>query len=320
MDSLRKPKGGSSGVYTAVHPTVRITDKDLYVPRFLSAGFFQFLSSFCRHPFDNAIFMKEWRRNKRRLGPLENHLKTAFCVACLVFSFLGLPLMLFIENIEGIELQQGVFMALYLAPSFIGGLLAFLTGLSGGSLLNNQRTLDDLRLTPLTIPEIVFGQIIGSVIPFSLLVLALLPGLALVMLYTTILNPVSDLLGPMLGCSMVIWVLPNTVSTMIYCAAISSAVSYSTKNTAVAMSKAGAAWLVISIPPLYMALFLGTITLMGSFSLPGGGYGSMGVVFLFQEPILILYKVAVACAFLQHLSQKLANLQALEQEGITGCS
>lgn len=294
----------NDGVYHTVRPNARPKQAQLYVPRFLSPAFFHFLWDFVNHPSANPYFLKEWRRNRRRLGVFENQWPALAAIIAGIIALIFIGLVLALRAATGIFIQEMIVAAAFLLPIVAGNFYSLISSIHGTLELSDKSRLEELRLTCLQPQEIVFGHLIGGIFPLSFIGLLFLPGLALLALDITVIEPINPAMGPVFGAALVLWFWPTAASSMLASAAISSAVSYAEPRFPVALAKALAAWSTIGFVVLYILLTLSASLVYSR---------NMGIALLVLFPLLLVFRLAVIGGFLQHMAVRLAIAQAEEE-------
>ncbi len=283
--------------YQSNRPRVEVRDADIYVPRFLSAGFFTFIFGFIRQPGENPVFLREIRRNRRRFGWL-SHYPVAFGVVLgVLLTLMAVPAATALGGANHV-LVLSVIIPGYFLPGALGGLIAFFMSLSGSQELTNRAMLDELAVTPLRPQEIVFGGLTGGLAPLSLFVAPLVPAYGLITIYASAANPIAFVLSALSGVGMAIWFWPNVFASMLCAAAIASTVSFGQVNYRAALQKSLLTWVAVSVV-VFVPIYAGLLN---------AGH----LFFLVGAPVIIIAKLLVAGAFLNHMAWRLAHEQHRE--------
>lgn len=294
---------GPEGVYHAVKPDTRLREEDLYVPRFLSPAFFEFLRRFVANPTQNALFAKEWRSVSRRIQLGGMGMRPVILLIMIAVSVLAPAVSIFIRATPGAGLQEIMFLSVFFGPAIGAGFLAFLAGLQGGTMLSDPGTLEQITVTHLMPQEVAFGYLAGRVVPLSTISLAMLPGLAYIAFDLTMMDPVSTRLNALLGLSLVLFFYPNLLTSMLSGAAISLAVTYRISSLGTALSRALPPWAVINGV---------TLMILAQSAAPMIMIGGFGILIGILVPFHVLFKFCVAAGFLNHLAVRIARMNAEE--------
>lgn len=283
-DSVQQP-----GVYYA-GPGAPAADRDvLYrVPRFLSAEFLAWFQTFLADPSESPVFLREWRRHSRRAGPTGMRLG-AIAIAT-GSALLAIPFLAVLRSTLSPLQIQAVIAVVFFLPGVAAGLLGLFLGLRSSTLAWNRATLEELALTGIGPQEIVFGHLLGGVLPFALPLVAALPGIGIVaadlLLRGMVIN-VATALG------LVLFIVPNAAASLLCSAAIASSLSFADGDTGQSFLRPIAGWLAVSVAIL--APVFGYLAITWPWTL------------LIGAPVLIMVKLLVAGAFIQHLAHRVVE-------------
>lgn len=305
-----EPPAEPRGVYESVHRTGRIRPEELHVPPFLSRRFLRFMGDFARNPSSNPVFLREWRRHLRRLGPLEGFAIHALVVLGVLFLFGGIGGIFLVRASANFAVQAATIWAILMLPAAVLAVVGFFTSLHANQSIASRAMLEELALTPLHPQQIAFGYIVGTLAPLLSLFAASLPGFALMLFDLGIRDPVAvGAVDGVFAVAMVLWYFPFVFALAVMSSAVAQGVCYGRESSGTALAAAIGTWLVILLVMSIMALYLLGMGFMQG-AMRGGG-GSMA--FLVGSPVLVLMMLAVAAGFLHHLAVRIAQRQADEE-------
>ena len=263
-----------------------------YVPPFLSPAFWEFFAEFTTHPGDNPVFLREWRRHYRRVGGAGAWWRLAGVFIGLLSGLAGIALLILVNPFLAAPWGEALVAAIFFLPSFAMGLLGFFLGLRSCSLAWNRATLLELALTGIGAQEIVFGHLLGGVLPFVLPLVAAMPGVLVVgldLMFRTHLIGTPTLFG------MIVFLVPNAAASLLCSASIAAALSFSEGDTGRSLLMPALGWVVVAVAVLAPISFY--------------MYIAHSYALLIGVPVLIAAKLLVTGAFLQHLAHRVIRIE-----------
>ncbi|CAN5208995.1 hypothetical protein BH09SUM1_BH09SUM1_07810 [soil metagenome] len=293
------------GVYHQVVTRSTVTEKDLYIPHLLTASYFVFLWQFWWDPFENPVFAREWRRNKRRLGFLAVYWKSSLAVGVLLSLLVGVLVNFAVAAAGTGPLAQALMTGLFFGPSFIASFIAFFTSINAVQGVASRSALQEMALTPLKPQEFAFGHLAGGILPLSLPFLAVVPGMALIGFDRAIRAMFIEVNGGLffsnVGFALLFY--PNVLSAMASSAAIASGIAAEGENSSNAFTTSLTVWIGLGF---LLALIHGYAILAWPYS------------FIVAPFVLMGARVIIASGFLHHLAVRIAMQKAEEVDAVIG--
>lgn len=310
IPSPQQPPTGPRGVYETVRPAGTIRPEALHVSPFMSRRFLRFMREFVGNPSSNPVFLREWRRHLRRLGPLEGFVPHAMVLVGVLFLFGGIGGIFLVRASSNFGVQTATLSAILVLPAAVLAVIGFFTSLHAHQSIASRAMLEELALTPLHPQQIAFGYIAGTLAPLLTLFLCSLPGFALMLFDLGVRDPVAlGSIDAIFALAMLLWYFPMVFSLAVMSSAVAQGVCYGRENSAFALAAAIGTWLL-----LLFVMFVGAFYMLGIGFLQGSLSGDSGsLAFLIGSPVLVFLLLAVAAAFLHHLAVRIAQRQAEEE-------
>jgi hypothetical protein len=258
-----------------------------------------YVRCFLLDPFENPFFAREWRRSQRRFGRLGEQPIPSLAILALSFAVLCVTLLVASQPLLTTLPHGTLATVMLLWPTVLGSMFGFFVARNAAVELSDPSFLSELRMTPLHAQDIAFGVISGFVLPFSLILLMLLPGLALYGIDMVIRHSARSMLEGFGLLLLLVGYYPFALSGMLASAAVAAGLTLgrATNNTTLLQSLA--VWLLLGLctSGIYFA-----VCLLGW---PVNAFVGMWM--------LVFCRLGIAGAFLHHLAIRIA-LEAEERE------
>lgn len=292
-----------AGVYARARPEAMEYDATTFhVPRAFGEQFFLFLGRFLAEPMENPVFAREWRRYQRRWRWAGAMHWAGWTVLLMVLSgLIAIALTLTLQRLGlGPQGTEWIFVMVYLAPAPVLSLIGFFAGVAGCSLLQNRAAIEQAATTLLHPQEIAFGYLAGAVLPRVLPWVVGMPVVLMVGIDVFVVGRGTLAFGPWTLLAYALSWVPFMASTVLASAALAASLSFAEGNSARAVGVPLTLWIVLGFVGngLVLVLCLTPWLERGSPLLP---------FFLLGVPVLTLYKLVIAGAFVHHLAVRMAG-------------